>query len=164
MPLLPKKEGDEPLNDVDPETGEMSQANAVNAITEAFSGVELRTRDDDDPRAIQARIARKIMSHDNLDDMFDALDSQASDRLVGRSFEIKSVEFDIYHADDGDVPLAVVQSIDLKTGQPEEWVTTAVNLTSFLANAVRIEALPFKCKIGERTTGRGQKALRFERA
>lgn len=165
MPLLPKRDDDEPLNDVvNAVTGEMTEEKAANAIAAVFGGMAMPMRDKEDPRAVQARIAKKIMSKDNLDDMFDALDSQASDTLVGRRFTIKSVEFDIYHADDGDVPLAVVQSIDLKTGEPEEWVTTAVNLTSFLANAVRIEALPFDAKIGERKTGNNQSALRFERA
>jgi hypothetical protein len=115
------------------------------------------------PEAVMARMAQRVQRADNIDDLFDSLTGNSSDALVGKSFEFISVEWQPYESDRGVIPQAVVQGVDLTSGELTEFVTTGGMLVQFLRRAEVIGAFPFRARIVEKTTKRGQRALNFER-
>ena len=115
------------------------------------------------PEAVIERMAQRVRKADSLDGLFDALTGNSSDALVGHSFNFTAVEWQPYESDRGVIPQAVASAVDLATGEVAEFVTTATMLVEFLRRAEVIGAFPFKARIVEKTTKRGQKALNFER-
>ena len=107
---------------------------------------------------------QRLMAAGSVDELFDAFQGQSSDTLVGKSFEILSVAWQPYRSQRGIIPQAVVEAINLATGEVEEWVTTAKMPVTFLLRVWQLQAFPFKTRITEKTTTSGQKALNFERA
>lgn len=149
---------------VDPATGEMTTEQAQKSIANSFGIDFLAEVGERDAEAIQRGMLQRVHAGTTMDELFDSLQGKASDSLVGRSFEIQEVSWDIYNAAQGPLPLARVKSIDLATNQPEEWVTTSPMLTVFMKRAQEIGGLPFKAKIVGKKTRSGQTALNFERA
>jgi len=115
------------------------------------------------PEAVMDRMAGRLRKSTNLDQLFDSLSGNSSDSLVGKSFEFHTVEWQPYESDRGIIPQAVCGVVDLATGEITEFVTTAWMLVNFLRQAQVINALPFKARIVEKRTKRGQTALNFER-
>lgn len=148
---------------MDAETGEITEAKAVSMIADAFGQSGAPISVDTDPAEIQSAIVRRVLSAESLDELFEQWEVTKSQNLEGRSFEIQSVEFAVYNADSGPVPLARVKSKDLDDGKSVEWVTTAPNLTAFLYKADQLGSLPFEAKIVGAKTARGYTALHFER-
>ncbi len=115
------------------------------------------------PEAVAERMAKRVRSTTNMDELFDSLQGKASDQMVGRAFQFNSVEFQPYEADNGIIPLAVCEVVDLGTGEPTEFVTTGTMLVQFLRQAQLLNGYPFRARITEKVTKSGQKALNFER-
>jgi len=119
---------------------------------------------DQDPRAVQARFAARFAKAETIEDLFGVLKGTSSQDLVGRTVEIISVEWAPYESDDGIIPLAVCNAVDVATGEVQEFATTAASLTVFIRRAEVIGAMPFRARITEKLTRSGQKALNFEQA
>ena len=116
-----------------------------------------------DPEAVLDRMKGRVRKADSLDALFDSLTGNSSNQLVGRTFEFNGVVWQPYEADSGIIPQAICDAVDLSTGEATEFVTTAGMLVEFLRRAEVIGAFPFKARIVEKMTKRGQKALNFDR-
>lgn len=117
-----------------------------------------------DPDAVMARFAARFMRAETIEDLFGVLEGTSSQDLVGRSVEVRGVQWAPYESDRGVIPLAVCDAVDLSTGEAIEFATTGGMLTIFIRRAEIIGAIPFNARITEKTTRSGQKALNFERA
>jgi hypothetical protein len=116
-----------------------------------------------DPREAQARIAARFVKAETLDDLFNVLEGRASKDMVGRRLEVHGVSWAPYQSDEGTIPLAIVNAVDVDTGELVEFATTGRMLTMFIAKAELIDALPFKARITSVKTRQGRDALNFER-
>lgn len=116
-----------------------------------------------DPQATLDRMAKRVRKTGSMDELFDSLNGKASDEMVGRSFEFVDVEWQVFDADKGPIPLAVCQVVDLSTGEVTEFVTTGGMLVEFLHQAQLLNGYPFRARIVEKVTKSGNKALNFER-
>ena len=116
-----------------------------------------------DPDRVQREIVARMFAADSIADLFDTFEGKNSKQLEGRRFEVQSVKWDIYHADKGDLPLALVSAIDLDTGESIDFPTTAPALTAFIRKCEIAGWLPFRAKITGKLTKGGQTALNFER-
>lgn len=116
-----------------------------------------------DPDAVADRMAGRVLGANSIDELFNSLSGKTSDELVGKAFEFLDVAFQPYEAESGTIPLAVCNVVDLTTGEVTEFATTGKMLVSFLFQATRIGAFPFKARIAGKKTTRGQTALNFER-
>lgn len=127
-------------------------------LLEAFP--EIREVNPDD---VAARMAARVQKAANLDELFDSLEGNSSDALVGKSFEFSAIAWQPYESQKGIIPMAVCTAVNLDTGEETEFVTTGGMLVHFLRRAQVLGALPFSARIVEKTTRSGQKALNFER-
>jgi len=129
----------------------------------AAGGIDLRL--DTSPEAMSQAILERLFEADSLDDAFATWEpGRASDNLVGKSYEVTAVSWTAYETESGQaIPLARVTATDLDTGEVSKWVTTAQNVTAFLALAEAREWLPVKFKIGSVKSRRGFDVLRPER-
>lgn len=118
---------------------------------------------ENDSSEASARIAQRMLKAESVDDLFDVLDGNSSDKLVGKSLTINGVTWQLYKSDRGDIPQAVVDAVDKSTGEVTEFVTTGGMLVYFLRRVEMLGKFPFDAKITEKTTKRGNKALNFER-
>lgn len=116
-----------------------------------------------DPERIARLMGERIDRAKTLDQLFAVTAGTTSDDLIGRTYEILSVEWDAYEADQGLVPLALVSAIDYSNGEQAEWATTASMLTRFIRRAEVLNLLPFTARIEGRRTRSGQTALNFVR-
>jgi hypothetical protein len=137
---------------------DLDESQLVANLKESFPGIT-----ESDSSAASNRIAQRMLKAESVDDLFDVLDGNSSDDLVGKSFEIQGVAWQLYNSDRGDIPQAVVEAVDLATGEATEFVTTGGMLVYFLRRVEMLGQFPFKAKIVEKTTKRGNKALNFER-
>lgn len=117
-----------------------------------------------DPAKVQERLATKMRGARSLDDLFDALTGSNSKSLVGKTFEFRGVEWQPYESQRGIVPLAIVDAVNVATGEAEEFITTGGMLVEFLRQAQILDVFPFRARIVEKLTRSGQTALNFERA
>jgi len=78
---------------------------------------------------------------------------------VGKRFEIQGVRWGTYNAQDGIIPLAEVHAVELDSGEETTFVTTAANITGFLALADSRGWFPFKMRIDGQKTRRDQTVL-----
>lgn len=117
-----------------------------------------------DPQEFEARSARRFKEAKSLDDLFDVMSGNNAQALVGKRLEIKTVEFQAYQADDGVIPNAICQAVDIDSGEVLEFSTTSGFHTKFLRMAELIGEIPVKVKVTDTLTKSGQKALNFERA
>lgn len=117
---------------------------------------------DQDPLAVAARFAKRFAKAQSLDDLFNVLTGQTSKNLVGRKFEIRGVAWAPYESDDGIIPLAVVDAVDLDSGEITEFATTSMMVTLFIRQAELVNLLPFKCRITSKKTRSGRDALNLE--
>jgi len=147
----------------DPTTGEITDEQATNMIADAFGSAGFVVAATDDPMSVQRDIVQRVMSAGSMDELFGNWEVTTSDKLEGRTFTIESVEFSIYNSEQGPIPLARVKSTEGKDKTPVTWVSTAPNLTSFLARAQQLNGLPFTAKIEGTKTSRGFTALHFVR-
>jgi len=145
---------------IDDPTGELEGPTGTTAVQLAseYPGIL-----DTDPEAVSARMAERMKGADTLDELFDALTGKASDSLIGKAFEFIGVTWQPYQAARGVIPLAVVEGVDLATGEETEFVTTGAMLVQFLRRAQVLGAFPFKARIVGKKTNSGQTALNFER-
>lgn len=143
--------------------GEVVTGDVVNAevakIMAQFPNVRVS-----DPDKVKDRMRKQMLSTSSLDEMFDVLEGSNSKGLVGKAFTFTGVEWDVYEATRGPVPMAVCQVVDPATGEADEFVTTGGALVDFLLQAQLLEVYPFTARIVEKVTRSGQKALNFERA
>ena len=160
----PSSRGEDQAKVLDVETGEITEAKAVGMIAQAFGDSGVAIKVDTDPEEVQQAIVRRVLSAESIDELFEQWEVTKSNQLEGRSFDITGVEFAVYNADSGPVPLARVEAVDLATEKATPFVTTAPNLTAFLYKAQQLGSLPFKAKIVGAKTARGYMALHFERA
>lgn len=117
-----------------------------------------------DPDEVMARFAQRFVKAESLDDLFNVLEGNTSNAMIGRRLEINRVQWAPYESDRGVIPNAICQAADLDTGELVEFATTGQMLTMFIRRAEIIGALPFRAKIAGRKTRSGQTALNFERA
>lgn len=154
------------FDNIDPETGEVKDITvekATNLITEAFRAHGVAVVEHENGLDIQRRIVERMMGAKSLDELFAQREVVTSDKLVGKVLTITDVAWDVYNSDAGPLPLARVKSTEKGKKELVEWITTAPNITGFLARAVQLEALPFTAKIAETATARGFKTLFLER-
>lgn len=116
-----------------------------------------------DPEAAVQRISSRMLGTNSLDELFSATKGITSDELDGKSIEVTGVEWSEYESQRGPIPLAVVQATDLMTGESFEFATTATMLVTFLYQAQRLSAIPFRARIAAKQTRGGNTALNFER-
>lgn len=118
---------------------------------------------DPDPIEVQKRFARQFQKASSIDDLFDVLDGNNSQKMVGKRLHFKGVQWAPYEADNGIIPLAIVDAMDADTGDDAEFATTGGMMVLFLRQAEIIDAYPFNARIVEKTTRSGRKALNLER-
>ena len=116
-----------------------------------------------DPDEVRLRFAARFMRSETIDDLFNVLQGNTSDKMVGRTIEVREVAWSPYESDRGIIPLAVCQAVDVSTGEILEFATTSDMLTMFIRRAELVKALPFDAKIASKRTRNGQNALNFER-
>ena len=150
-------------------TTESSKTNRPSETTaevliETFGGnavpIQLETPD---PEAAARRMAEKMFSATNLDELYGASKGKGAEDLVGRLITITEVKFQEYESKRGIIPLAVVNYTDEMTGEVSEFATGGVSLVPFLAVAKSLGEIPFKTRITSRTTKSGNEVLNFER-
>lgn len=118
---------------------------------------------DQDPAAVQARFAARFARADTIDDLFNVLDGNTSQDLIGHTLEVQSVTWAPFESDRGIIPLAVCEAVDLGTGEVIEFATTGMMLTMFIRRCELIKEIPFRARIAAKKTRSGQTALNFER-
>jgi hypothetical protein len=141
---------------VDPLTGEIIGPNEVIDT----GTLEVKPHD---PEAVLSRLRDRARSATSLDDLFDLTSGNSSDHLVGRRVEIRSVTWQTYESDRGPIPQAVVEAVDIDSGDETEFATTGALMVEFLYRAQQLKVLPFKARIVGKKTRSGQTALNFER-
>lgn len=117
-----------------------------------------------DPLEVQKRFAARFERAETMEDLFGVLEGTSSQDLVGHTVEIRGVQWAPYESDQGTIPLAICDAVDVSTGEVAEFATTSGMLVLFIRKAELIGGLPFKARIAEKLTRSGQKALNFERA
>jgi len=155
------------FDNIDPETGEVtdiSTERATNLITEAFRAHGVAVVEHENGLDIQRRIVERMMGAKSLDELFAQREVLTSDKMVGKVVSITDVAWDVYNSDAGPLPLARVKCLVKGEKKETEFITTAPNITGFLARAVQLKALPFSAKISETATARGFKTLFLDRA
>lgn len=140
--------------------GDESRADDVTVVDPSALLSSLPARD---PEAVTRRMAGRMLGAASLDALYDATKGVTSDELDGRAIEVESVEWQQYESDRGPIPQAVVAAVDLSTGEAFEFVTTATMLVTFLYQAQKLDALPFRARIAGKKTKGGNTALNFER-
>ena len=118
---------------------------------------------DQDPREVEARFLARFEKAKSLDDLFDVMEGNNASGLVGETVEITAVAWAPYLSDDGIIPNAICQAINLTDGEVIEFATTSKMCTHFIRQAEVIGAIPFRARIAQVTTRSGQKALNLER-
>lgn len=118
---------------------------------------------DQDPEAVMARFADQFLKAESIDDLFSVLDGNSSKDMIGRKVRLNRVKWAPYESDRGIIPNAIVDAIDLDSGEVLEFATTSGMLTMFIRRAELIGALPFEARISGKKTRSGQTALNFER-
>jgi hypothetical protein len=83
--------------------------------------------------------------------------------MIGRKVEIVEAEFYAYQADDGVIPNAVCQAVDIGSGEVLEFATTSGFCTAFLKKAQLLGLFPVRVKVTETLTKGGNKAINFEK-
>lgn len=126
-------------------------------------GVVLANAANRDPEAVTRRMASRMFGANTLDSLFESTKGVTSDELDGKAIEVLAVEWQQYDSDRGSIPQAVVNAVDLITGEVFEFVTTATMLVTFLYRAQQLDALPFRARIAGKRTKGGNTALNFER-
>lgn len=116
-----------------------------------------------DPQEATLRFAKRFGRAQTADDLFNVLSGNSTQQMVGRKVEIRSVEWIAYQADDGVIPNAICDAVDLETGELTEFATTSMMCTMFIRQAELLELLPLRVKVVEKLTRAGQKALNFEK-
>ena len=128
-----------------------------------FAGLPIRPQEERDPRQVQRDILGRMAGATSIDELFAVHDGDDSRRLEGKRLRVLSVEWDIYEADDGPVPLAHVKANDLEDGSDLPFRTTASNLCGFLAVCEQNGWLPQDVKIEGSTARSGNRVLHFTR-
>jgi len=118
---------------------------------------------DQDPAAVRERFAARFMKAETIDDLFAVLEGSTSKDMVGRSLQIRSVQWAPYESDRGVIPLAVCEAADMQSGEVIEFATTGEMLCMFIRRAELVGAIPFQARITSKKTRSGQTALNFER-
>lgn len=116
-----------------------------------------------DTAAVTARFAERFLKAESLDDLFNVLQGNSSQDMVGRRVRILGVSWAPYESDRGVIPLAIADAVDIDTGETVEFATTSAMLTMFIRKAELIGELPFEARITAKKTRSGQTALNFER-
>jgi hypothetical protein len=115
------------------------------------------------PETILARMGARYDRAESIEDLFDALQGQSSDAMVGRKFRFLDVSWQPYQTEKGVIPLAVCDVVDLDSGEQTEFVTTGYMLVRFIRRAIQLGVMPFEARIVGKKTNSGQTALNFER-
>lgn len=149
---------------VNPATGEITEDVAASMVLDIFKESGALKDDGDSPEAIQQRIVQRIFESQSIDELFGQWEMLSSDQLEGRTFTITRADFDLYTPNEGGgaVPLAKVYATE--DDRSVQFITTAPNLTAFIAQCDRHGWLPFTAKIVGSKTRRGFTSLHFERA
>lgn len=130
---------------------------------EVFTHKSFKTIEERDPELVTRKMGDRILAAESLDALFDALEGNNSQRLIGKTVEITAVDWDEYETESGPIPLAACTAIDCSTGEEMEFATTAQMLTRFIFKAETLGAMPFKVRIEGKKTRSGQTALNFVR-
>lgn len=115
-----------------------------------------------DPQDMGVKLGERMNRAQSLSDLWGALKGNSTQTMIGRKLEILDVDFYAYQADDGVIPNAICQAVDLDTGEILEFATTSGFCTAFLRKAQLLDLLPVKVKITETLTKGGNKAINFE--
>lgn len=116
-----------------------------------------------DPLEANARFAKRFANAEGLDDLFGVMSGNTSQHMVGRRLEVKAIDWIAYQADDGVIPNAICDAVDIDSGEVLEFATTSGMCTMFLRKAELLGLLPIRVKIVEKLTKSNQKALNFEK-
>lgn len=129
----------------------------------SYQGVEFPVRANMSPEAATARIMERLFASETIDDAFGVWEQRSSDALIGKVFTVNGASWGTYVNEAGEeIPLADVDALDNK-GEKASFVTTAPNLTGFIALCEHKGWLPFTARIVGAKTKRGFTALHFER-
>ncbi len=116
-----------------------------------------------DPLKANLKFAERFGRAETLDDLFNVLSGTSTQDIVGRKVQILDVDWQAYQADDGVIPNAICQGVDLDTGEVLEFATTSGMCTMFIRKAELLGLLPVSVKIVENLTTNNRKALNFEK-
>lgn len=124
-----------------------------------------------DPLEANQRFAERFGSAQSLDDLFDVMSGNNTQKMVGRRLAILDVDFVAYQADDGVIPNALCVAADIDSGELVQFATTSSFCTMFLKKAELLGLYPKKegeeskvrVKITTTLTRGGNTAINFER-
>lgn len=116
-----------------------------------------------DPQDMGRKLGERMNRAQSLDDLFGVMEGQSTKNMIGRKVEVTDVDFYAYQADDGVIPNAICQAVDLDSGEVIEFATTSGFCTAFLKRAQLLDLLPVKLRITDTLTRSGQRAINFER-
>jgi len=116
-----------------------------------------------DPLDFEQRSAERFKRATSVDELFDVMKGNNTQSLIGRKLEVTRVEFQAYQSDEGVIPNAICQAVDLSDGEVIEFATTSGFCTKFLRMVELMGQLPVKVKVTETVTRSGQRALNFDR-
>jgi hypothetical protein len=117
-----------------------------------------------DPEEVTARLAGRIFQAQTMDDIFGIMEGTLSKDLVDVPLDIRGVTWQPYESDRGVTPLAIVDAVNIDTGEVVQFATTSTVLVASLRQAEIIGAIPFATKIKSRKTNSGNYALNFSKA
>jgi hypothetical protein len=116
-----------------------------------------------DPQDMGRKLGERMNRAKSVDDLFGVLEGNSTKMMIGRKVEILDADFYAYQADEGVIPNAICQAVDIDTGEVLEFATTSGFCTAFLRKAQLLDGFPLKVKITDTLTRSGQKAINFER-
>jgi hypothetical protein len=158
-----------PRENVDAETGEIPDEQAVSEdeagrmLASGFLGGNFPIEVAEDPLAIQKSIVARVFQATSLDELFGVWEAKTSDQLEDMTVKVLDAEFSTYTPVDGNGPMPLARVTYESNDKQDTFITTSPNLTSFIAQAQNLQALPFTAKIVGSRTRSGQTALHFER-
>jgi hypothetical protein len=115
-----------------------------------------------DPEAVMARFAEQFMAAKTVEEVFAVLDGNSATRLYGEVVEIRSVAWAPYQTEDGVIPNAIIEAVNMHTGEQVQFSNTGRLSNMQLRRVELIGGLPLKVRVvGKRTAG-GQTATNFE--
>lgn len=116
-----------------------------------------------DPQDMGRKLGERMNHAKSADDLFDALSGNSTQSMVGRKLEIMDADFYAYQSDDGVIPNAICQAVDIDSGEVLEFATTSGFCAAFLKKAQLLKLFPLKVRVTETLTRSGNKAINFER-
>lgn len=124
--------------------------------TFAFAGLNLPVAAGKSSEDIQRDIIARMSTATSWAELLTVHSGDSGKDKTGERHEFLEVGFDTFISPEGEtLPIAHVKTINLDTGEPETWRTTATNIVAALALASKNSWLPVQAKIGGTKTKNG---------